>query len=283
MAFYFTLPSDNILDAATLSAYFGTVNATYPLTNLQNTNLALPCKFTAAASNVRVVIKADFGSTKAIRFAAWFNLNYTSALNQFLLVSDTSSDYGTPGTRATFAVTYNGLASDSYSIDPYVGTALASATARQYWYTDIETSATFNTPAIGMWWMSLTLRSLSANFRYDTHAYQRAHPAFQHRTNMDVGLSYKKGVRNEVISGVFRVTATDFAALKELYDIAGESRPFPIVPDSVGTPIVSVAAECHFVRFAPGTAFAPVFTPNAKGDTMDVPVSFVMVARGLVL
>lgn len=279
MSFFHQHATDDVVRAMAITPtfVFGTAVAAYPVTNMFTDDLANPFKAATVIGGTRLTLKFDFGSPVALRFASIHHLNLTQADGLTIrLASDSSGTFAAPAARANFDFTYSGIADDGFSIDAYIASALAAATARQFWYLDIFKTTALELPQIARLWLSTTLRTLPHGLDFADLADPQGHPAIVHPTAADTQLIYPRGTRDprSGIAGTIRTTTTGRDALRTWERLAGQSGAVPIVP-------FSSIAEAHFVRWSEGYLFQPRY--QAPSNLYDIPVSWTHVGRGLPL
>lgn len=233
--------SDNVASSATLTAPTGTIDATYPLTNVHDGDPAKPCKFTSTSGSIQFtyVAKQPLQNVGLIHCTADAGLTVQ-------IMGDDGADWVTPDFSANIVIPA-WLATGTtraWPVNPWLDlTAQVGYDALGFTKWLLKFGTNSQAIQIGQVWLGATNRRFSPNIQWDTTPVDTK-PIVEHRTSSGVSTIYSHGTTLYTLEGNIRHTVTQKAAIREQwYDADGRTYAFLLVPDGL-------ANRCHLVRWA---------------------------------
>lgn len=223
---FYDLPSDKV--TGTVSKTGGTVNAVYPLANIDNDEPWNPVIFTANPSR----IIWDHTSPVRLDLASFIHCNFPAA---YVPVVARGSVIGTPLTSVNVSC-IGPDPGDNMPPNPIADLTLATGYGN-YRYTWIDLPVTATLLSLGLVRLSSHKRvisDLSTTVRdRDYGAVDREHhPSMERPTDAGVQLGYSRGTRARWASGNLRSDATGYAEYLTLKRATrGRFKPSLFVPD----------------------------------------------------
>ncbi len=267
-AFIYDVPTDKV--TGTWSKTGGTVNALYPLTNIDDGKPWNPVKFTVNPTRLSI----DHSSAVALAGVSFIHCNFPAG---YAPVVARGSSLGTPLTTVT--VTCPGPAEDNQPSNPFVDmTALAGV--GNYRFTWIDLPATGTLLSLGLIRLTATKRQIagfaSTGVRNrDWGGYEtEVHPLIERRTDAGTQVGYGRGTRARTVHGSVRCIDAGYANLQSWTRATqGRLSPCLLIPD----PTVNEALWVRWGASADAILKRTTFGPSAY----DVPVDWEELGRGL--
>lgn len=265
MPLIYVLPSDNVIDDATLTPSSETTG--YEAENLRDGNPAKP--WTTTSTNPSLFI--DFSSAQAVNFLALIHHNLaTSAVVRIKGSSTTSFGSAT----VDRLVTVPAWEADGYPVSPWIDLSTEANNSLRYWQLAVSTSGPNDVAvSIGELWMASTWRTLTA--RHLAVGLQQGYtrPIIEHQTDYGVRAIYDLGVKTKRMSGTVVGSTGTLDQLKGWWDDChGRALPSVVV-------FTTDTNEALMMRWADITR---VDTRQTR-SVSSVAVAWDEVSRGLVL
>lgn len=227
--FLYARPSDNLLQAATVTVQSGTEDPGYPPENLVDLQPEKPAKLTTTTGAWLM----DLGSAYPPEMAAIIHHNLDVGAN-VRLQANSSDSWGSPPVNLAFTIPARHL--DNFPINAWldIKTLIPLSANRNYRYWRlVVVSVNSAAISVGEFCLSLTKRDLGVrNIRPgSTRTWRR--PAIQHETELLVRRSYDLGTTIRSLRADVEPTEAIVADIETWYRSAlGGTTPFLIVPHS---------------------------------------------------
>lgn len=265
-AIVYDLPTDKV--TGTWAQDGGTLNASYPLTNIDNDQPWLPTIFTINPTRIKI----DFGTAKRVDLVSFIHCNFDAAAVIKVEMNATDS-WGAPSLTTTVVIPTVG--EDGMPGNPFVDlTGVAGYSVGGYRWLSIKIQSSQSTLlSLGLVRLTSTKRTVTNNVQDGVRVKERQ-PVIEHGTEGGVQLAYARGIRERTIEGAIQTSDAGIAALLTSWRATkGRTSPFLLVFD----PTVN---EAIFVKWgsSPEVAFDRTYTFL---NLNDMPVSWVEVGRGL--
>jgi hypothetical protein len=206
----------------------GTINANYPLTNIDTDDIATPVIYTANPTSVVI----DFGSAKRVDLVTLPNFNGDAAMTVLAQMNATNS-WGSPSLST--AVTIPGLTEDGFGCDPWVDlTGVTGYLVGGYRFLRLSVGSSTALLKLKVR-LSGQEYTLEHNFEYSVSTYaqvkpttQERHPLIERQMDATNFIGYGRGTRERWITGYMLPSDTGFAAWRS-HDRACLGRLLPFL------------------------------------------------------
>lgn len=270
IAFWFTLPSDNLAKNAAIAVNTGAEDPAYVATNLIDDRADVPAKL----SNTSGSWVIDLGAAKRVDFVPLINHNFDAALN-VRLQGNAANAWGAPTLDQPFTIPAN--YADSFKANVWLNLAtllpVAGDRTFRYWRLVVVGVNSANV-AIGEWPLYGVVRNFGvANIqRGSTRRIRR--PAILQRTPGGIRHVYDIGVTTRSVSVEVLNDLTTMRLIDQWFrDAAGIAKPFTIVPNYTED-------DAWFVAFTTQEqAYTRIVSPEHNSATLE----FEELSRGLYL
>lgn len=225
--FYYTRPSDNLLNTATISVNTGTEDPEYPATNINDLLPEKPAKLTTNDGSW----VADLGSAQRVDIVGIIHPNFDAALSVFIQ-AHTSNAWGAPSLSQ--AITIPARHADLFPVNPWLDlkTLIPLDANRTFRFWRLFVSGTNSVPvSVGEWRIENTRRDFGVrNISWgSTRSWKR--PAIVHETELYVRRSYDLGTTIRTIEVQMQATDSVLSDIDAWFRGArGVVTPFLIVP-----------------------------------------------------
>lgn len=201
----------------------GTVDASYPLTNIDTIYPWKPVKFTVNPSFLLI----DFGSAKRVDVVSFIHCNFDTATIHVQM--NATNAWGAPTVDRT--VTVPAATEDGMPANPWVDMTAdpGYSTSGLRWLR--ITTANTALLSLGLVRLTKTLRQLTATLRPGTRAEDLGLPVMEFNTYGSVQLGYRIGVRLRPVAGEFLAIATNDALIKSWFLSTGRYFPHLLILD----------------------------------------------------
>lgn len=254
MATLYCRPTDIKTADATISLTSGTVNSSFPLTNIQDLNPAKPTKTTGTAATFR----ATFGAPVVLEMVSFGPHNLAGATVTL-----------TNGAGLSRPITIPSNREDGLSVNPFDDfSAVAQATRTSTTWDLVITGAAANI-AIGEWQLIATKRTLDIRWGVED---TEDHRTIVHETDYGAKLKYWLGVSQRSLRAKVNRESERANLLSLIRSAQGQYKAFILILDSSVNDawLVDLATD------------AREFTREHTNIT-DVDLGFVELQRGLAL
>lgn len=230
MGFLYDLPTDR--QTGTWSSD-GTVNAVYPLTNIDDAKPWNPVIYSVNPTRITL----DMASAKRVDLVPFFHTNFDAGA-VIRVQMNAANSWGSPSVSAT--VTIPTVGEDGFPGQPWVDlTGVAGYSVGGYRYLSIAiVSGQSTLLSIGDVRVSSTKRPLAGVSAGVPASFQRnrktseIHPTINRLTDAGVQLGYSRGTRSERTAGTIITGATGLAQILSWHRTArGSFVPFLLIQD----------------------------------------------------
>ena len=224
-------PTDQVADSATITLTTGTADATYPIANLTDGNIAKPHK----VAETSATWKLDFGAAQRVDLVALGPHNFDAGL-QVKIQGNATDAWGSPTVDTTITIPADDA--DGRAVCPFkdlTGVTGYSTTGFRYWRLAV-TGVNSVALALGELWFGAEKRVMATVFGQhyqEPFDVEEIRSLVEHETTYGVATVYDLMQRRRVFRGELRVGALGVAAFRAWHHaMRGRVYPGLWMPDA---------------------------------------------------
>jgi hypothetical protein len=275
MSLLYDLPTDK--QTGTWAQTGGTVNAVYPLTNIDDDKPWNPTVFTVNPTSLTI----DFATAKRVDVVSFIHVKFDAAAVIHVQMNATNT-WATPTVDGTLVVV--GPAEDSMPANPFIDlTAVSGYSTGGFRYLNIKIVSgqssllSFGNVRISGRKRTITGFTSTPRNRASGGGDAESHPVMERPTDAGAQLGYSRGTRARWVNGSIRCNDTGFSDLLTwTRSCLGRFKPSLLIPDSS-------VNEAYFVKWGASADYIlqRQTLQTTPTSVHDVPVNWEEVGRGL--